>query len=231
MNIAITRLKEKETDDKERCLRHGHDCHSVSPLFSRLDPDEVDEFIRMVKQRQFDCIFFTSALPASIIAPKLATVPLPRIIAIGPQTAKILRLSGVPCEVLPTFYSKAFVPYLDSWIVGKRIGLPRADVPNDSLISAINEAGAEVYEYRCYSLCPTYEPIDLSDNNTDAILFTSSMSFKACIWKRRPDLLIIAIGEVTAEAMFRAGLEPDIVGDGSLEGTLDEINMYLLLHP
>ena len=231
MNIAITRLKEKETDDKERCLRHGHDCYSVSPLFSRLDPDEVDEFIRMVKLRRFDCIFFTSALPASIIAPRLATVPLPRVIAIGPQTAKILRLSGVPCEVLPTFYSKAFVPYLGSWIGGKRIGLPRADVPNDSLISTISEAGAEVYEYRCYSLCPTYEPIDLGDSNTDAILFTSSMSFKACIWKRRPDLLAVAIGEVTAETMLHAGLKPDIIGDGSLEGTLDEINMYLLLHP
>jgi uroporphyrinogen-III synthase len=230
MNIAITRLKEKATDDKERCLRHGHDCYSVSPLFSRLNTDEIDEFIRMAKQRQFDCIFFTSALPASLIAPKLATVPLPRVIAIGPHTAKILRSSGVPCEVLPQFYSKAFVPYLGSWIAGKQIGIPRADVPNDALISAINEAGATVCEYRCYGLCPTYELIDLSDSSIDAILFTSSMSFTASVWKRHPGLLTMAIGEVTAEVMTRAGMRPDIVGDGSLEGTLDEINMYLLLH-
>lgn len=231
MNIAITRLKEKETDDKDRCLRHGHDCYSVFPLFSRLYSDEIDEFIRMATQKQFDCIFFTSALPASLIAPKLAAVPLPRVIAIGPQTAKILRSSGVPCEVLPQFYSKAFVPYLGSWIAGKRIGIPRADVPNDALISAIHEADAMVEEYRCYALCPTYELIDLSDSSTDAILFTSSMSFTACVWKRHPGLLTIAIGEVTAETMTRAGITPDIVGDGSLEGTLDEINMYLLLHP
>jgi len=229
MNIAITRLKEKETDDKERCLRHGHDCFSVFPLSSRLYSDEIDEFIRMAKQRVFDCIFFTSALPASLIAPRLATVPLPRVIAIGPQTAKILRSSGVPCEVLPQFYSKAFVPYLGSWIEGKQIGIPRADVPNDALISAITEAGATAYEYRCYGLCPTYELIDLSDSSVDAILFTSSMSFTASVWKRRPDLLTMAIGEVTAEVMIHAGIKPDIVGDGSLEGTLDEINMYLLL--
>ena len=231
MNIAITRLKEKETDDKERCLRHGHDCFSASPLYSMIYYDEIDEFIRMVKQREFDCIFFTSALPADLIAPKLATVPLPRVIAIGPQTAKILRSSGVPCEVLPQFYSRAFVPYLGPWIEGKRIGLPRADVPNDSLISAIIEAGATVDEYRCYGLCPTYELIDLSDSSIGGVLFTSSMSFKASIWKRHPKLLIMAIGEVTAKVMTQAGMPPDIVGDGSLEGTLDEINMHLLLHP
>lgn len=230
MNIAITRLQEKKTDDKERCLRYGHDCYSVSPLFSRHDPDEIDEFVRMVIRREFDCIFFTSALPAAIIAPMLVHIPLPRVIAIGPQTAKILRSHGVLCEVLPTFYSKAFVPYLGSWIVGKRIGLPRANVPNESLKCAIREAQAEIYEYGCYSLCPTYEPIDL-DISTDAILFTSSLSFQACIWKRHPDLITVAIGEITAETMIHAGLKPDIVGDGSLEGTLDEINMYLLLHP
>ena len=229
MNIAITRLKEKETDDKERCLRYGHDCYSVFPLFSRHDYEEIDEFIRVVMQKEFDCIFFTSAFPAGIIAPMLTHVPLPRVIAIGPQTGKILRSYGVLCEVLPSFYSKAFVPYLGPWIAGKKIGLPRANVPNESLISAIEEAGAEVYEYRCYSLCPTYEPIDLTIS-TDAILFTSSMSFQACIWKRHPDLTTIAIGEVTAETMIRAGLTPDIVGDGSLEGTLDEINMHFLLH-
>jgi uroporphyrinogen-III synthase len=198
-------------------------------LFSRHDSDEIDEFVRMTIQRKFDCIFFTSALPASIIAPMLAHIPLPRVVAIGPQTGKILRSHGVLCEVLPTFYSKAFVPYLGSWIAGKRIGLPRADVPNTHLIAAIQEAQAEIYEYKCYSLCPTYEPIDL-DTNTDAILFTSSMSFQECIWKRHPNLITIAIGETTAETMIHAGLKPDIVGDGSLEGTLDELNMYLLLH-
>jgi uroporphyrinogen-III synthase len=131
---------------------------------------------------------------------------------------------------LPQFYSKAFVPYLGEWIAEKRIGIPRADVANDALISAISEAGATVYEYRCYGLCPTYELIDLSDSSIDAILFTSSMSFTRSIWKRHPGLLTMAIGEVTAEVMIRAGMKPDIVGDGSLEGTLDEINMYLLLH-
>jgi len=41
----------------------------------------------------------------------------------------------------------------------------------------------------------------------------------------------MAIGEVTAEAMEEAGLLPDVVGDGSLEGTLDELNLFLLMNP
>jgi uroporphyrinogen-III synthase len=231
MHIAITRLKEKETNDKKRCMRHGHECYSVSPLSATINSEEIGKFINKVKQRYFDCIFFTSALPASIISPLLASIPLPRIIAIGPQTGKILRSNGVLCEVLPSFYSKAFVPYLGSWITGKRIGIPHADVPNDALLHAISSAGGEVHDYRCYALSPTYELIDLSDGKTNAILFTSSKSFSSSVWRRRTDLITIAIGEVTAETMVRAGMKPDIVGDGSLEGTLEEVNLYLLLHP
>jgi len=62
-------------------------------------------------------------------------------------------------------------------------------------------------------------------------MFTSALSFKSSIWKRREDLVLIAIGEITAETMEDAGLVPDVVGDGSLEGTLDELNLFLLTNP
>jgi len=37
---------------------------------------------------------------------------------------------------------------------------------------------------------------------------------------------VMAIGEVTADAMRCGGTFPDIVGDGSLEGTLAALNEY-----
>ncbi|HOL42332.1 MAG TPA: uroporphyrinogen-III synthase, partial [Methanospirillum sp.] len=163
------------------------------------------------------------------IGPYLEDLPLPRVIAIGPQTAKALREYGILCEVLHEFYSRAFVPYLGEWIAGKKIGIPRSDAPNPQLLQGIRDAGGLPHEYQIYSLIPTYELLTL--DKAEAILFTSALSFKSAIWKRREDLILLAIGEVTAQAMEDAGLIPDVVGDGSLEGTLDELNLFLLLNP
>ncbi len=226
MKIAITRLKDKDTDDGSRCSRLGHDCYTVSPLMHEFKEDVIDDFIRDVTSGLFDCIFFSSALPAHRIAPLLSRLTLPRVIAIGPQTAKVLRSSGILCEILPHFYSRAFVPHLGSWIEGKKIGLPRADVPNEKLISAIEDAGATALEYTCYNLTPTHEELNLTC--AEALLFTSAMSFTSAIWRRRTDLILLAIGDVTAAAMEQAGLTPDVIGDGSLEGTLEELNMFMI---
>ncbi|PWR73550.1 uroporphyrinogen-III synthase [Methanospirillum stamsii] len=229
MRIAITRLKGKEGDDQARCARRGHDCFSISPMIGEMNHDTIDLFIQDVKDRKFNCIFFTSALPAGQLGPILQDLPLPRVIAIGPQTAKALREYGIICEVLHEFYSRAFVPYLGDWIVNKKVGIPRSDAPNQKLLDGIRDAGGFPIEYQIYSLIPTYELLNL--NGAEAILFTSALSFKSALWKRREDLILIAIGDVTAEAMEEAGLSPDVVGDGSLEGTLDELNLFLLMNP
>ena len=223
MKIAVTRLAGKEKNDAIRCARYGHTCFSVHPLRSEIMTDEIKAFVEAVERNEFDCLFFTSALPAKLIAPLLNRTP--RIIAIGPQTAKELQQSEINCETLTSFYSRDFVPYLKEWIRGKHIGIPRADVPNPSLIDAIISAGGIVQEFRCYRLEPTGEPLDLK--RAEAILFTSAMSFAKAVWTRYPELVVIAIGEITADAMKRAGSTPDVIGDGSLEGSLRALNAYV----
>jgi uroporphyrinogen-III synthase len=223
MKIAVTRLSGKEKSDAARCAQAGHTCYSVHPLRSELRETEIAEFVKGVERNEFDCIFFTSALPAKIIAPLLKKVP--RVIAIGPQTAKELEQAGIGCETLPGFYSRDFVPYLGDWIRGKHIGIPRADVPNPALIDAITAAGGIVHEFRCYGLEPTGETLAL--DMADAILFTSAMSYTKAIWTPRKDLLVMAIGDITAAAMRSGGTVPAIVGDGSLEGSLAALNEYL----
>jgi uroporphyrinogen-III synthase len=223
MKIAVTRLSGKEKNDGERCARYGHICYSVHPLRSETRPAEIAAFILAVNKGEFDGLFFTSALPAEIIAPLLKRFP--RIIAIGPQTAKELGHFGISCETLNSYYSRDFVPYLGEWIRGKHIGIPRADVPNPSLISAITAAGGIPHEFHCYCLEPSGEL--LSMDSADAILFTSTMSFTKAIWTKRTDLLVLAIGDVTAAAMREAGTNPVVVGDGSLEGSMRALNEYL----
>lgn len=223
MKIAVTRLAGKEKSDAARCAASGHTCYSVHPLRSAIREDEIAAFIDAADRGEFDCIFFTSALPATIIAPRMGRFP--RVIAIGPQTAKELRGHDIDCEVLTSFYSRDFVPYLGNWIRGKKIGIPRADVPNPGLMDAITAAGGIPAEFRCYSLEPTGSELDLA--GAGAVLFTSAMSFRKAVWTPRPGLLVMAIGKITAGAMRTGGTDPAVIGDGSLEGTLGALNAYL----
>jgi len=222
MKIAVTRLAGKEGRDVARCAAFGHACYSVHPLRSEVKKEAVLGFVEAAGRGEFDCIFFTSALPAKILAPLLEKPP--RVIAIGPETARELLRCGINSETLPGFYSRDFVPYLGDWIRGKTIGLPRADVPNAPLIEAIAKAGGIPREFRCYQLAPTHEPLDLC--RADAVLFTSAMSYTKAIWTPRKGMLVMAIGEITAKAMMCGGTVPTIIGDGSLEGTLTVLNEF-----
>jgi uroporphyrinogen-III synthase len=223
MMIAITRLAGKGGRDSARCRDLGHECYPVSPLAATIYPERVTEFVAEVHRGAYDCLFFTSALPAQIIGPLLERWP--RVIAIGPQTAKTLQDMGISCETLPSYYSRDFAPYLGEWLRGKRIGIPRADVPNPALLDAIREMGGEPAEIRVYGLEPTGRYLDLA--GAEALLFTSANSFRQAVWTPSPGLLLMAIGEITADAMKDGGMEPAVVGDGSLEGTLRRLNAYL----
>ena len=223
MKIAITRLENKAAGDRALCATYGHDCYTVSPLRADLRPERVDTFVEAVHRGEFDCLFFSSALPAAIVGPKLERWP--RVIAIGPKTAEVLRGFGIEAEVLPTFYSRDFVPYLGEWLRGRTVGIPRADVPNPGLLGAIADAGGTVREERVYALIPT--GTELALDAADAVLFTSAMSYREARWQPREGLLLVAIGDITADAMRAGGHSPAIVGDGSLAGTLEALNHYL----
>lgn len=222
MKIAITRLENKAAGDRALCATYGHDCYTVSPLRADLRPDRIDTFVEAVHRGEFDCLFFSSALPAAVVGPKLERWP--RVIAIGPKTAEVLRGFGIEAEVLPTFYSRDFVPYLGDWLRGRTVGIPRADVPNPGLLEAIAAAGGTVREERVYALVPT--GTELALDAADAVLFTSAMSYREARWQPRDDLLLVAIGEITADAMRAGGHPPAVVGDGSLAGTLEALNRY-----
>jgi uroporphyrinogen-III synthase len=223
MRIAVTRLIGKEKDDAARCERYGHECYPVSPLRAEVREDLVASFVKAVEANEFDCLFFTSAFPAKIIAPRLSRWP--RVIAIGPRTAMTLGHFGIAAETLPSFYSRDFVPYLGVWIRGKRIGIPRAEVPNPLLIEGIRNAGGIPVEIGIYALIPTGNVLDLT--RAEAILFTSAMSFSTAVYQTDAPVMKIAIGESTGAVMRSSGVEPDVTGDGSLESTLQALNTYL----
>jgi uroporphyrinogen-III synthase len=223
MRIAITRLKDKAARDPELCRTFGHECYPVSPLRSAIYQENIDAFLIQANAGAFDCIFFTSALPAKLIGPHLTSPP--RVVSIGPQTTKTLQEFGIQSETLPAFYSRDFAPYLGDWLKGKTVGIPRADVPNPDLIRAIEEHGGKPAEHFVYALEPTGEQLDLA--NAEAVIFTSANSFSFALWEDRSNLLKGAIGDITAERMEKKGVIPDFIGDGSLSGTLSALNIFL----
>jgi uroporphyrinogen-III synthase len=53
------------------------------------------------------------------------------------------------------------------------------------------------------------------------------MSFTKAVWTQQPCLLVMAIGDITAAAMRTGGINPVVIGDGSLEGAMVALNDYL----
>ena len=227
MLIAITKHA-GSVDDNAICEQYNHKARIVSTVSPVKNQQEIDNFVRAVNDCEFDAVFFASAFAAEKIAPlinpRLATKI--RMIANGPQTARDLHNIGLAAEMLPFFYSHDLIPYLGKWIRGKRIAIPRAGITYPKLAEEIREAGGIPCEYKCYDIVPTNEPVDIS--GCGAILFTSPAAFTMAKLPRIPeDLRLVAIGEVTADAMMYGGLTPSIVGDGSVEGTIRALNAAL----
>ena len=228
MRIALTRVAEKSGDDKHLFAAFGHEVKIVSPLSAELHSNAVQQFVLAANDKQFDAIFFTSAYTAEVCAPILSRdiAKTCRITAIGPKTAEVLHNFGIAAETLPSFYSRDYVPHLGKWIYGKSVALPRAAIPNPDLINSIEEAGGIAYEYRIYSLTPTNTVLDVAD--CDAVLFTSSYSFKSSVMDfGGREIMPLAIGEITACTMRDYGVEPVVVGDGSLKGTLEALEKMI----
>lgn len=227
MLIAITKHA-GTVDDAAICERYNHKVKTIETVIPIKNKKNIEDFIRSANNCEFDAIFFPSAFSAEKIAPDinphLATKV--RMIANGPQTAKTLHNIGLAAEMLPFFYSRDLIPYLGKWIRGKRIGIPRADVTYLKLAEEIKNAGGIPCEYKCYEIIPTNEEVDLTD--CGAIIFTSPAAYKLAKLPAISDNVILAaIGEVTADVMMYGGHKPSVVGDGSIEGTIKVLNACL----
>jgi uroporphyrinogen-III synthase len=144
-----------------------------------------------------------------------------RIVSVGPKTAKKVGEYCLTSEVISDFSSEHFAKYLGD-IRGKTIGIARAEVPNPELVSSLESGGATVVEAPTYRLEPAVHRFDDILYHANAVIFTSAKSFEYSGFQRNShkNLKVVAIGEKTAKAMRSQGIEPDIVGDGSLESCL-----------
>ncbi|MBU4075113.1 MAG: uroporphyrinogen-III synthase [Euryarchaeota archaeon] len=223
MKIAVTKLREKSEGIQELFRSYGHEALIISTMTSvdPSDPAPLARLAEMASTGSLDILIFTSALGVDKLFERSLPSKKVRIVSVGPKTAKKVEEYGFSSEVIEEFSSEHFANHLGK-ILGKTVGIARAEVPNPELIRSLEAGGATVVEAPAYRLEPAGCISDDVLQEADAVIFTSARSFEYSDFHHdsKKELILAAIGEKTAEAMRKHGFEPDIVGDGTLEKCL-----------
>ncbi|MDO9517005.1 MAG: uroporphyrinogen-III synthase [Methanosarcinaceae archaeon] len=224
MRVVVTRLQEKEDNTVELFGKYGLEAIVVPTIRSRppRDSASLDALLQMVSGQRIDILIFTSSLGVSKFFEKCDSISSnTTIISVGPKTAQKVNEFGYSSEVLDSFSSDRFAEYLKDRARGKIIGIARAGVPNPELVGALELLGATVVEGVCYELesAPNELKGMISAHKIDAVVITSTKSFLSAGLENTDvsGVVMVAIGPKTAKGMMDAGVEPDMVGGGTLE--------------
>jgi len=158
----------------------------------------------------------------------------PRICAIGPATATVLRESGLPVDLIPeNFVAEGILSALESYysgrqgLSGKRILIPRAEDARDVLPQSLRSAGALVNIVPCYRNVLGFIPQETSQRlktfPPDLLVFTSASAvnnFLVLLGESEGQRLIrtvttAALGPITSAAMATNGKKADILPEES----------------
>lgn len=191
----------------------------------------------------YDWLVFTSTNAVQAVFERLnaigaqtASLPL-KIASIGPKTAASLQARGLHPDLVPTEYiSDAIVPGMgelhEKWVL-----LPLADIANDSLPKAIQDAGGVPHVVTAYHTIPAAsDPEGLAglQVGVDVITFTSgstARNFVTLIQNAGMDPfhlpgnpIVACIGPKTAQVARHTGFTVDIVADEyTTQGLVDKI--------
>jgi uroporphyrinogen-III synthase len=223
VRIAVTKLEEKSQGVAELFRRFGHEAVIVSTI-SAADPSDIEPLLRlcdMISKGKIDILIFTSSLGVEKLFDRILPDKKIRIVSVGPKTAHKVEEFGLRSEIIEKFSSEYFSDYFGD-IAGKTIGIARAQVPDPDLILSLESKGAVVVEAPAYRLEPSGNSILGVLDNVDAVIFTSAKSFELSGFgqENARKIKVIAIGEKTAAAMRKNGIQPDIVGNGTIEDCL-----------
>jgi hydroxymethylbilane synthase len=219
------------------------------PVIGIEPPPSYEHMDAAIRRRDYDWAVFTSANGVRFFYERLlmlgesaAWFEGMRVAAIGPETARTLRASGVATDLVPDEYvAEALVACLADAapLRGQRILLPRADIARDALATGLLCEGAavdSVVAYRTVSApaAPTVRA-EIEAGVVDAVTFTSSSTVRAFLdmIAGQTGLLngvaLACIGPITAQTLRDAGLEPSVVAETyTVPGLVTAIRDYYL---
>ncbi len=227
--ILLTRPASKSGDLRRRFIDAGAEVIEFPTV--KLEPagsEQIDRFLD--KLEDYRDLIFTSSRGVEIFMSRLFERSDARqlagknICAIGPVTAGCLEKFGIRVDFVPEEYrAEALLEFFPKELAGRKVLLPRSDVARDVLPEQLRENGAEVDVLPVYrQLVP--EPENKSavrSGGFDIITFTSSSTadnfFKIIndgkAYKLLSEVLVCCIGPITARALRKEGIEPDLVAE------------------
>ncbi|MFQ5997025.1 MAG: uroporphyrinogen-III C-methyltransferase, partial [Dehalococcoidales bacterium] len=186
--ILVTRARHQASALSQLLVEHGAQPVELPAIAIRpvADTTELDQAISNLKH--YHWILFTSANGVAAFWQRLNDLNLDsralsglKIGAIGPATAKALKVEGVIPDYLPEIYTSEGITtgLKNRNIASQRFLLPRADIADEELVQGISQLGAEVHEVVVYRTVPATEAIAqakqmLISGEIDVITFTSS---------------------------------------------------------
>lgn len=232
--VLITRAKDQSSSFARRLMELGADVIEF-PTIEIAPPTSWLQLDQAIKDlNKFDWIIFTSANGVKFFFErfkKIKKTTFPsylKVCAIGPATAKELKIRGINVDYIPKeFIAESILKgFENKEIEGKRILIARAKKARDILPKGLKKMGAEVKVVETYR---TIKPKGakarirkiLKDEKVDVIAFSSSSTVSHFIELLKginfnpflKNTLIACIGPVTAKTARDLGLRVDIQPD------------------
>jgi uroporphyrinogen III methyltransferase/synthase len=233
--VLVTRDK-RQSGSMVRALRDAGAEAVVVPMIRLAPPEdwaEVDAALDAIAS--YDAVLITSANAIRFLAGRAEdrgvslTPPGLQVLCVGPQTAKATRDAGVPVNAIPEsrYDADGLLDEVAKRLPpkGRRFLFPRAEGARDVLPEGLAAAGATVDSVTLYRTLPP--EIDaaamralLLAPGLDALTFTSPSTVRNFVAlldgqsrAAAGRCIVAAIGPVTAEALRREGLAPDVTAE------------------
>ncbi|MGQ9695172.1 MAG: uroporphyrinogen-III C-methyltransferase [Thermodesulfobacteriota bacterium] len=230
--ILVTRAREQASDLSER-LREFGACPIEFPTIEFIPPASWADVDHCLKRMiAYDWLIFTSVNGVKFLMRRVLDLGMdirdlkgPKICAIGPQTAEVLRGLNLQVDFVPSEYRAESI--LERWqgqnIRGKRFLIPRAKIARDILPTELRKAGALVDVVEVYQTILAQQDKEkirqlLREKKISAVTFTSSSTahnFAEIFGEEVRELMsgipIASIGPITAAKAQSLGMETTIM--------------------
>ena len=244
--VLVTRPREQVAELAEGLRRRGAQVVEAPVIRIEGPTDLAPMDAAILRLTDFDWIVFTSANGVRSFLERMRTLdrvfpPGPKLAAIGPATAAVLRSEGIRVELLPERFvaEEVFEALRQAGpLQGRRVLLPRADIAREALPELLRAAGAEVDVVVVYRTVSAAEEISgalelVRDGRVDVVTFTSGStvrSFLSAVRNKgelRGKFTSASIGPITSRALRDAGFEPDIEASVyTVDGLIAAIERY-----
>jgi len=214
--VVVTRAKDDAAQFSAALRAKGARVYNFPTIAVQTLPRSSASSKALKNSDSFDYIIFTSAHAVDFFKRALGKRKLhgPKVIAVGPATAKAARRAGFEVQMMPDRFTAAQIARkLSDSTAGKAILLPRSAIAPHQLAAALQKQRANVTELDLYTAAPVlardqkFERL-LRAGKVDFLTFASPSSINGFSHRIKSDILLntaqripaVCIGPSTARA-------------------------------